>query len=882
MAYFREKEYQLQVLASVKNYFIACHQMQSPALAFYEKTNVAYHALQGFDKDMPYFCLRVPTGGGKTLIAASSIAMVNKHFLRDTEHSVILWLVPSTQIKEQTLKGLKDSNHPLREALSRAGAVTVLSLDEAKSVTPATLNTSTTIIVATRWAFQVGNEENRKVYESNGGLMAHFNNLTSEQWQSLLADGETVPRSLVNVLRLRRPFVIIDEAHNSRTELGFDTLAKFNPSGIMELTATPDMEKTPSNVLHSVSALELKLENMIKLPIRLEHEPHWQQCLADAIKCRNDLQVLADKEYLQGKNYLRPLVLIQAQPKKSGVETLDVYKIKQELITNHAIPEHEIVVATGEEKGLSKLANEYANGIMDKNCPAKFVITQQALAEGWDCSYAYILASMANLQSSTAVEQLLGRILRQPDAIERQTPELNQSYAFVVSRDFNEVANALRDSLVNSAGFERKEVGQFLKPFKPNQFDLERFKDKKIPPIEVKLTEQPDLTQIPKTLKQKVTWNKDNQVLTVNSALTVTEEETLKNAVQEPQNKNLVEEIAAQSRSVAIEHFQTPAERGIKLRIPQLAIYWQQELQLFDDPQMLDYPWDLSRYPAKPSENEINRIRAAFKVEGGAIDISETGRVNVLPFVWQLQRSLNLVYQPEHWDSVKLATWFCSNIPDNSSTHPCKLAFVTAWLQALLESFSLVKINQQKFLIRGLLEQHLNELRRQAIKNAYQETLFEQKQAVVGGDYFFEFPPYYSPSRYYDANNSKYPYYEFRNHYYSQIGDFDSKEEFECACYLDRLAAEKKIKTWVRNLSRGSNSFYLQKATDKFYPDFVCLLPDESFLVVEYKGADRWKDAEDDRLIGGLWASLSNLSNRKCKFVMVKDKNWAGIDNQLD
>ena len=158
----------------------------------------------------------------------------------------------------------------------------------------------------------------------------------------MLSDGEgaerTTPYSLANVLRLRRPFVVVDEAHNSRTELAFDMLARFRPSGVMELTATPDLERTPSNVLHSVSAAELKAEEMIKLPVVLETEPNWQQCLADAIGRRDALHKLADEERRAGAAYLRPLVLIQSEPRRAGVETLDFERVRNELITNHGIP----------------------------------------------------------------------------------------------------------------------------------------------------------------------------------------------------------------------------------------------------------------------------------------------------------------------------------------------------------------------------------------------------------------------------------------------------------------------------------------------------------------------------------------------------------------
>lgn len=876
MSYFEAKEYQQQVLESVKDYFNACHE-QNPSMAFYGMTGVAYRRLDGFHEEMPYFCLRVPTGGGKTWLGAKSVAIINRQFLRETEHSVILWLVPSNQIREQTLKGFKNPENPLHSALSEAGAITILSLEEAKSVTPATLNTSTVIIVATRQAFQVKNEDDRKVYESNGALMGHFDNLVSEQLREVQED-RAIIYSLANALKLRRPFVIVDEAHNNRTELGFDTLAKFNPSGIMELTATPDEKKTPSNVLHSVSAVELKSEQMIKLPIILDIKSDPQECLNYAITQREVLQKLADKEHKDGASYLRPIVLIQAEAKHNEV-SLDVQKVKQALLEHHNVPENEIVIATGDEKGLADISKSYPLGIMDKNCPVKFVITQKALAEGWDCSFAYILVSMANVHSSTAVEQLLGRILRQPNATRRQTPELNQSYAFVVSRNFSETASALRDSLVQGAGFERKAVSDFVKPRDPNQFDVSKYEERKIKPIEISLTEKPTLTELSKPLKAKVKWDDKKQILTINSPLTVEDTEDLKKTVQCNDAKIHIENAAKESR-LAIEHFKTPAERGIKFCVPQLVISIQGELQLFDDPTSLPYIWNLLDYDAKPFDEDIQKIKAALNsTASGAIDTTQEGKMTIA-FMPTLQRSLELAYTPEHWDNSKLAVWLCRNIKDGTITHSNKQAFVMGYLQSLLERFTLAQINQQKFLIRNLLEQHINSLHKKAITAAYQETLFaiESKSVLLDDNYYFEFhPQFYSPTRYYDANKSEYGHYSFEYHYYGQIGDFDSKEEFECACRLDQLAAKNKIRFWVRNLV-NSRSFFLQKASGRFHPDFICVLPDESILIVEYKGADRWDAAEDDRLIGQLWASLSN---NKCQFVMVNKSNWHSIDTLL-
>jgi len=896
MATFIPKTYQQSVLDSVAAYFEAIHsENQNANTAFYKTTQalwnkgVAYSPIAGFAAEMPYFCLRVPTGGGKTWLAAKSVALVNTLLLR-SEYSVILWLVPSKAIREQTLRALKNREHPYYSALKDAGAMTVLDLSEAKSLARATLETSTVVIVSTVQAFRREDTEGLKVYESNGALMQHFDNLTLAQRENLLQDeAGTTPYSLANVLRLRRPFIVVDEAHNNRTPLSFDTLAKFNPSGIMELTATPDTTVTPSNVLHSVSAAELKGEEMIKLPIVLETEPNWQQCLADAIARRDELQALADLGRRKGASYLRPVILIQGEPRKAGVETRDVDKVREELITNHNIPPEEIVVATGEEKGLEEIDAKYAKGIADEACPIKYVITQKALAEGWDCPSAYILVSMATLHSSTAVEQLLGRILRQPEAKHREHPALNQSYAFVASRDFADTAAALRDSLVAGAGFDRKAAAEFVSAANPEQgrMDYTAHPDRIIiKPVMVELTEKPDMKSLPKALKDKVTWNEQDKSLTIAKPLNADEEIAVIEAVKSDAAKQAIAQAAEASRTVAIEFFQTPAELGVRFSVPQMALNIQGDLQLFDDPEVLNYPWDLSVYDAAPTLDHLKLLDTALKVsEGGEIDIDDaTGKVTTR-FLEDLQRDLGLAYVPEHWDEVKLAAWLCKNIPETSITHASKQAFVAKWLQALFAGgrYDLAKANRQKFLIRNILGQRIKELRSNAVKQSYQETLFGEGYAArvqVNDSYQFVFHPQaYAPSSDYDKRTSTYGVFDFKKHYYGRIGDFDSKEEFECAVHLDILAQKGEIEFWVRNLVRKeSSSFFLQKADGRFYPDFLCQLKNGKVLVVEYKGGNAWNDAADDRMIGGLWAELSC---GKCNFVMVKNKEWEILDAEI-
>lgn len=888
MSAFIAKPYQQAVLDSLRCYFDLCAERGDADAAFYEATKrlwqvgQPYRPLAGFDPGMPYVCLRVPTGGGKTWLAASAVALANQSLLR-TPHSVVLWLVPSEAIRTQTMKALADPAHPYRAALNSAGAVTVIGVDEALGLSRATLDTSTVVIVSTAQAFRREDTAGLRVYRANGALMHHFDGLDAARRAALLDEDGVATPSLANVLRLRRPLLVVDEAHNARTALTFDTFARFDPSGILELSATPDTTSaTPSNVLHSVGAAELKAAEMIKLPVRLEAEPDWQRCLADAIARRNELQVLADAEHARGAPYLRPIVLVQAEPQRTGTDTLHVDAVHHELTTNHGIPPEHIARHAGDVRDLDDIDGRYPRGIADPACPLRIVITQKALAEGWDCPSAYILVSLANTQSGTAVEQLLGRVLRQPDARARATGELNQSYAFVRSGDFVSAAEGLRDRLVNGAGFNTVEASEFVSAVLPDQRRIDLGSGRVVMrPVVVALPTKPAVAGLDAGLKKKIEWSAGARTLTIKAPISATEEAQLRAAVQDPDAQAAVSQAATASRTTALEHFTTPAERGEILRVPQLALRLQGGLALFDDAEVLEYPWDLTAYPPHLTADQRRQLEGASRVaSGGVIDVDgESGQVRV-SFLRDLQRDLGLAYTPEHWTEARLARWLCQQLQDPAITHASKQAFVAVWLRHVLDlpGMTLARATQLKFTLRDILRETVRQLRAQAVATAYQQALFGPGHAarvIVDERHQYAFHPQgYAPARDYDAG--KWGAFNFRGHYYGRIGEFDSAEEFACATHLDVLAQQGRIRHWVRNLVRREGaSFFLQKADGRFYPDFLCELNDGTICAIEYKGAHGWTDAQDDRDIGALWAEMSN---GRCRFVMVRDRDWTQID----
>ena len=869
------KNYQEKALESLRRYLTACSDLQDASLAFYKVTEELWE--QGLPyrdikepselADIPYVCLRLPTGGGKTLLGCHAVAVANKEYLK-RENSLVLWLVPSNAIKDQTLKALRDRDHAYRQALdTTVGQVTVMDLSEALYLQQGTLIGSTVIIVGTLQAFRVEDKDGRKVYEGAGTLQHHFQNLPAEIVDKLDRDENGLaPYSLTNVMRIHRPLVIIDEAHNARTELSFDTLARFQPSAIIEFTATPASSKNPSNVLHSVSAAELKAENMIKLPIRLETHNDWQALLSDAIAQRVDLEKKADFEQRKNGDYIRPIMLIQAQPHRHGRDTLAVEVIEKTLIEDHHISENQIARATGQDKGLEDV------DLSNDKCEIRYVITVQALREGWDCPFAYILCSVTEQRSTGAVEQILGRVLRLPYCRPKEVAELNRAYAFVASPNFIEAAQNLVDALVEN-GFNKQEAKDFIRPVNTEQGTFGLGLWRRTPPVKtIPLPEVPDPNRLSVGLRDKIEIHQENKTITLKGILYPEEEtEVMKLFVGHDVKDIWINEVRRYKTEVE-EFFKSPAERRLPFQIPLLCIKQAEQLELFEEDHFLEKGWDLNSFDPKLTAQEFG----ALSGEGGQfgeIDVGIEGKIKS-KFIPDLNRQLKLIEVVENWTDSQLIHWLDKDLLFIEFSSQEKEIFLTKMISDLLDyrGMNLGQLVRKKFELRKIAEQKIKAYRREAQNKIYQELLFGEgaNQVVVSPEKCFTFHPDQYPRRF-DCPASD----TFNKHYYSKVGELDAEgEEFLCAQFIDQM---EEVEFWVRNLQQQESfSFWLQTATDKFYPDFVSKLKDGRYLVVEYKGADRWSndDSKEKRRLGELWALKSG---GRCLFVMPKGKDWETI-----
>lgn len=402
---------------------------------------------------VPHVCMKVPTGGGKTYMACASLKKIFSG-MPESKPMVVVWLVPSDSILIQTIGTLSDVNHDYRHRLDadfagRVGVYTKDMLLNGHNFSPDTVREMLTVCIMSYGSLRIDSRKKdvRKVYQENGNLLKFAEYFDDKD--VILSD--TPDTALIQVMRQMEPVVVVDESHNASSTLSVEMLERLNPSFILELTATP---KKSSNIISYVDARELKKENMVKLPVIAYFRNDRQSVIQDAIQFRGYLerQAVAAKE--AGGEYIRPIVLFQAQPNTNeDSETYD--KIKR-LLIDMGIPEKEIGIKTSKLDDISNL------DLMSSDCKIRYIVTVNALKEGWDCPFAYILASLANKTSRVDVEQILGRVLRQPYTRKHAGTLLNSSYVFTCSRDFRETIDSILAGL-NNAGFSKKDfrLGNF-------------------------------------------------------------------------------------------------------------------------------------------------------------------------------------------------------------------------------------------------------------------------------------------------------------------------------------------------------------------------------------------------------------------------------------
>lgn len=453
------KEYQKKTLDHVKLYLEALSDFKNkndkaiaidpelaidfPSRAWEKVVGTAYHSSKnGIGEYLPDFYLKIPTGGGKTVLACHAIDLINRLYLRK-QTGIVLWIVPTTQIYRQTLANLKNREHPYRQVLDIASGGRTVILEKTEKFSPLDIAENLVIMLLMLPSASRQNKETLKVFKDNGAFTEFFpleddieaHKSLIEKFHFRAEDcfgaedgifGMVLKTSLGNTLRLLKPIIIIDEGHKAYSETARKTMRDFNPSIIVELSATPPKE---SNLLVNISGQELNREEMIKLDLNIVNKstPDWKSVML-ASKEKRDFLEQRSKEYEANTgDYIRPICLIQVErtgKEQRGTKYIHVEDIKEYLIKQCGISEAEIAIKSSEKDDIEGI------DLLSKDCPIRYIITKQALQEGWDCAFAYILTVLTNPSSHLSITQLLGRILRQYNARKTKIKDLDESYVY--------------------------------------------------------------------------------------------------------------------------------------------------------------------------------------------------------------------------------------------------------------------------------------------------------------------------------------------------------------------------------------------------------------------------------------------------------------------
>ena len=848
------KGYQKAVISDLTHYLELLNETQNYMTAFEqfwrEKSAPGLGLYRNVIAGVPNLCIKVPTGGGKTFIACNAIRPVFDA-LPVTKTKAVVWLVPSEAILTQTAKALKDTSHPYRQKIDvdfggRVEVYTKQELLNGQNFNPTAVTEQLSIMVLSYDSFRTSRKDGRKAFQENSNL-AEFPKVLGKPDSPIEGADETALFQIINQLN---PLVIVDESHHARSELSLEMLENFNPCFVLDLTATPKKE---SNIISYVDAVQLKNEHMVKLPVIVYNRDSQSEVLIDAIDLRNKLEEIASAEYAKTGKYIRPIALFQAQPK--GKEDATTFEKLRDKLVDAGIPAEQIAIRTADVNELKNVE------LMSLSCPIRYIITVNALKEGWDCPFAYILASLANKTSQVDVEQILGRILRLPHTSQHTQSALNMSYVLTSSNDFNNTVAHIVKGL-NSAGFSDKDyrIGESAKPQVPEQpaeqitLPDQQGCPEMEPPLETaeddfsgldgksigaELERRREQAQTPETAPKADTM--------LDAAAEV--EKAYTDAIQQTDNDPMMDNLPWEVRD-KVKSFQVNPQfrEDIEtLQIPQFFLKVEQSLFTDGSFELLDKEMLAEGFTLKGKAYDIDFAAADDEIR--EIDVREQ------------DGGLPKVFKMESAEQRYFKEWF-NNLPPESRVRQCKemmfnqlnklnmvdAAELKAYIDrivndmdkaqlAAMEKAPLGYAAKIRAKIETLLESHYRE---------NFERWLETERIVCKP--YFRLRPSIHPATYTDIYA--------RSLYAAEDGDMNKLEQK----LIVELTALPNVRWWHRNIARQDfaiNGFI------KHYPDILIMTQSGKLICAETKGEHLKNDDSREKIaLGQAWRTAAGKNFR--------------------
>ncbi len=807
-------------------------------------------------KRVPHICVKIPTAGGKTFIACNALKTIFDAFDYDKTKAV-LWLVPSITILDQTIKNLKDTNHPYRQKINAHFGNKVEVFDKATLLQGNGFNATTvkeqlSIMVFSFDSLRAKNKEDRKVFQENGNL---------QSFENLIPPGTEL--TLGAVIKYLNPAVIVDESHNAESELSVEMLKEVNPCFILDLTATP---RNNSNIISFVDAMELKKDNMVKLPVIVYNHHDKTEVINSALQLQRKLELQAIEDEKNGGKYIRPIVLFQAQPRNAEDNTT-FEKLKEKLV-ELKIPADQIKIKTAELNELKEFDNNsrYPNGLMDKACPVRYIITVNALKEGWDCPFAYILASLADKNSAVDVEQILGRVLRLPNVSRSATAFLNFSYVITASAKFMDTLQNIVKGL-NKAGFSDKDYKL------ANELQLEEAR-------KADLFTQPELAPAVEAAHEDITADIDTTRISVlSSAATspsveaileqaVIQNTVLENKIAEAENSGAVQlpnELTDMVKKYSIkEIFKEQAAQIIipqfYLKIPAMDLFGAKAEEVLLDKENLLEHFDLSKA-------DINIPFDSVTSELYSVDLDPAKKDHTPEFLKidneVKDKVLAYILDPARKDTRvrNLSKRILDMLPN---MYPIDDREIEKYITRILETLTdeqFKDFTEHEYSYKDKIKDKINSLAAAAAEKTFRDYLDIDKLFLKPS---FVLQPEITPNE--TAKDITKSLYEKE----AGMNGFEEK-------VINEIANLHTISFWTKNMERKGfciNGFI------NHYPDFIIQTKSGKTILLETKGDDRDNsDSEMKIRLGTAWA---NKAGSNFKYFMVFDKKEVTGAHKLD
>lgn len=867
------KNYQIQVIRDLERFLELLIEKQSISSAYStlwngKGVNVGIDGMPPYNSELagvPQVCFKVPTGGGKTFLAANSIKPIFDS-MPHIHPKAVVWLVPSDAILTQTYRTLTDKNHDYRKKIdvdfgNKVEIYSKQQLLNGQNFNPTSVSDNLSVFVLSYDSFRTSKKDGRKAYQENGSLLPFVR--FKQDSGSLLED--TDETALIQVIRKLNPVVIVDESHHATSKLSKEMLQNFNPSFVLDLTATP---KNGSNIISFVDARQLKAENMVKLPVIVYNRKSQEDVFVSAISLRRKLENEAVEEQKNGGRYIRPIVLFQAQPRTNDDSTT-YDKIKHTLI-DMGIPESEIAIKTADRDELKNI------DLSSKDCSIRYIITVNALKEGWDCPFAYILATVANRTSSIDVEQILGRILRLPNTRKNEREVLNLSYVITSSNAFYATLDKVVAGL-NAAGFTSKDyrIDDYVE--QDTEFSVEQAGN-----IQTELKLDNDVTDDTNNVSDEIDSlnidfvreqispfvNNDNMESQSQSEVNDVVTDMLDHA--KTQN-----ELYWQDFEETEEYMPVPPEVGNKMKHYKVNQLYASEAGQIEIPQFMI---ETGRSLFSEHEHQVltkENLYAGFSlldkdtvIDFDSID-SEIARIDIddsdaMPKAWKLQG----------FDSQNVKQWFDEQ-PSDRKMRLCKDMIIKKLSKnnAINDRDLEVYVDR---IIQNLTEDQLTDMEQtpgiyvlkinkkvNSLLNEYAKKMFFEwvEQDKISCQSSYKLPKEISPTE---------TIASIPKSLYNEEEKFDTEYERKVVMELSSL---NNIKWWHRNMAR--KGFAINGAVNA-YPDLMVRTESGKLLLIETKG-DQLENSEsrEKAEIGAKWAEMAG---RMYKYYMVFETKNPGYN----